>query len=623
MFKLLTSFGITLGAALLGACGSSSQTSSVATSTAHGTLSENPPFRIASLDAASFKAELAGTSSGAQLLQLSGNPSCGVDFYYVKFWTVGGAGEATESSGALMVPTGAAPACSGPRPVVLYAHGTNTDKTFNLADITNTANTEGVLIAAMFAAQGYIVVAPNYAGYDISTLGYHPFLNAEQQSGEMIDILTAARTALPKSWRRRPVTAASCSSPATPKEAMWPSPPSERCRPRARGDRRCAACPDPMRSRLSATPLYSATSTWARPFSRRCSAPATNKAYGNIYSTPERYLLRDLRERHRDAAAERRRRSPLCSRPACCHRPRCSTVRRRPSRCPAMRPVRGTDGAARGARHPGYPLPRRATPLFAAGFGSPYLSTIPIASLCTGCRGRSGRRHTAGRAGVPLAAQAPVQPLRLAFYKNDLRNGNWAPTSPTLLCGGDADPTVFFPVNTGTMAAFWSPLVPAGLITVLDVNGTPAGPVCGPADRVPRKPSGATRLLRIGGRGQPVARGGGATHRAGVSRVRGALLLSCGARLLRRTVRGSVMTTFSVRTLSAAFAVAASVCFATPASSEDYPSNSIRASTSVFYHSKADDLSGPYVPPGVNIDAKDVQTLYLAYVRRLVRALRR
>ena len=49
----------------------------------------------------------------------------------------------------------------------------------------------------MFAAQGYIVVAPNYAGYDISTLGYHPFFNAVQQSGEMMDILAAARTALP------------------------------------------------------------------------------------------------------------------------------------------------------------------------------------------------------------------------------------------------------------------------------------------------------------------------------------------------------------------------------------------------------------------------------------------
>ena len=34
------------------------------------------------------------------------------------------------------------------------------------------------MIAAMYAAQGFIVVAPNYAGYDISTLGYHPYLNA-------------------------------------------------------------------------------------------------------------------------------------------------------------------------------------------------------------------------------------------------------------------------------------------------------------------------------------------------------------------------------------------------------------------------------------------------------------
>src|SRR6202045_365426 len=198
MFKLLTRSSGALGAALLCACGSSSPTSTVATSTAHGTLAENPPFRIASLNAATFQAELAATSSGAQLLQIAGSPSCGVDFYYVKFWTVGGAGETTESSGALMVPTGAAPACSGPRPIVLYAHGTDTDKTLNIADVTKASNTEGALIAAMFAAQGYIVVAPNYAGYDISTLGYHPFLNAGQQSGEMIDILTAARTALPK-----------------------------------------------------------------------------------------------------------------------------------------------------------------------------------------------------------------------------------------------------------------------------------------------------------------------------------------------------------------------------------------------------------------------------------------
>jgi hypothetical protein len=79
-------------------------------------------------------------------------------------------------------------------------------------------------------------------------------------------------------------------------------------------------------------------------------------------------------------------------------------------------------------------------------------------------------------AGAPLAAAPPTQTLRNALYVNDMRNGNWSPMEPTLLCGGDQDPTVFFSVDTGTMAAFWSAEVQAGLITVLDVNGTPAGP---------------------------------------------------------------------------------------------------------------------------------------------------
>ena len=55
-----------------------------------------------------------------------------------------------------------------------------------------------------------------------------------------------------------------------------------------------------------------------------------------------------------------------------------------------------------------------------------------------------------------------------------MRTG-WYPKVPTLLCGGDLDPTVFFSVNTGTMAAYWSAL-PAGAVTVLDINATPSGP---------------------------------------------------------------------------------------------------------------------------------------------------
>jgi outer membrane protein len=62
----------------------------------------------------------------------------------------------------------------------------------------------------------------------------------------------------------------------------------------------------------------------------------------------------------------------------------------------------------------------------------------------------------------------------------------------------------------------------------------------------------------------------------------------------------------------------AAIVTAVPALADDVPSNSARIGVySVFYHVSADDLSGPYVPPGANIDAKNVETLYLAYVRRL------
>ena len=54
---------------------------------------------------------------------------------------------------------------------------------------TNPSYPESLLLAALYAAQSYIVVAPNYAGFDSSTLGYYPYLNAEQSSKEMIDTL--------------------------------------------------------------------------------------------------------------------------------------------------------------------------------------------------------------------------------------------------------------------------------------------------------------------------------------------------------------------------------------------------------------------------------------------------
>jgi outer membrane protein len=54
------------------------------------------------------------------------------------------------------------------------------------------------------------------------------------------------------------------------------------------------------------------------------------------------------------------------------------------------------------------------------------------------------------------------------------------------------------------------------------------------------------------------------------------------------------------------------------ADSAGVPDNTVRIGLYYLnYHSTADDLSGPYVPSGVNLAVEDVTTLYLAYVRRL------
>lgn len=78
------------------------------------------------------------------------------------------------------------------------------------------------------------------------------------------------------------------------------------------------------------------------------------------------------------------------------------------------------------------------------------------------------------------------------------------------------------------------------------------------------------------------------------------------------------MTTFSVRILSAAIAtVSAGLYCAAPALADDSPNSARIGLYSVFYHVSADNLSGPFVPAGANLDANNVETLYLAYVRTL------
>src|SRR5208283_162747 len=459
MFNFFRPLAIALAAVLLAACGSSnsqsSQTATISTSTAPGTLAVSPPLRIASLNAATFQSQIAATgTAGAQLLQLTGNPTCGVDFYYLKFWTVGGAGETTESSGALMVPTGAAPNCSGLRPVVAYAHATQTNKAFNIADITNPSNTEGALIAAMFAAQGYIVVAPNYAGYDISTLGYHPFINAAQQSGEMMDILSAARAALPT------INSATSDNGqlfiSGYSEGGYVAMATQRAI-QAAGGKVTAAAPMSGPYALEAfgdAVFFGAVNLGSTQFSPLL-ANSYQHAYGNVniaanpifstfYPDAETLLPSD---------------TPIDTIFAEGMLPETALF---DSATPV---VPGLTALLAIPPTPALPLSRQ-TPLFQLGFNNPYLinNDFRVSYAVDAANHPDGALTSPPTPGVPVAKVEPTFGLRQDFYVNDLRNGAWAPMEPTLLCGGDQDPTVYFSVNTETMAAFWSAL-PAGLVT--------------------------------------------------------------------------------------------------------------------------------------------------------------
>jgi outer membrane protein len=70
--------------------------------------------------------------------------------------------------------------------------------------------------------------------------------------------------------------------------------------------------------------------------------------------------------------------------------------------------------------------------------------------------------------------------------------------------------------------------------------------------------------------------------------------------------------------LIAAATLAASLWTSSAHADDEVYSNSLRLGVYfVFYHTSATDLQGPYVPAGVNFKAKDLETLYAAYVRRL------
>jgi hypothetical protein len=456
-----------LAALVLAACGGGSSSTTAANSSGtRGQLIYNPPYRMASVDAVTFAANLtAQGATGAALLTLAGPPVCGIDFHYIQYYTVGGAGEATSASGALMVPTGMAALCTGKRPIVLYAHGTTFQRSYNIADPTNPNNpaaSELGLIAAVFAAHGYIVVAPNYAGYDSSPLPYHPWLNADQQSKDMIDALTAARSALGKipaaatldsgklfitgysqgghvaMATLRALQAASMSVTAA-------APMSGPYALEAFGDAILFG-----QVNIGST-LFFPLLTESYQHAYKNVYNATTDVYSTTYATGIDTLLPGSSSSSQLFAQGKLPQSALFD----------STT-----------PMTGN--ATLDAE-----LAVPSNPLFAAGFGNPFLinNSIRVAyALDVAASPDGALAASPPPAGAPLATN-PMYPFRQDLKLNDLRNPAWVPGAPLLMCGGVNDPTVFF-LNAQIMQAFWQPLpLPAGLITLLNVDNPTPNPL--------------------------------------------------------------------------------------------------------------------------------------------------
>jgi poly(3-hydroxybutyrate) depolymerase len=460
MFAWLRVLAVLMTAGLLVACGGSDNDDDDAPPpsggatpppTTRGSLIVTPPARLLSISADQLVALVTAESGGSDLLKLIASPKCGIDVHQLRYNTVDPADQPTTASGALMIPTGTDPACQGARPIVTYTHGTTVTKSYNIADLTNPDNAEGLLMAVTFAAQGYIVVAPNYTGFDTSTQPYHAYLNADQSAKDTADAIAAARSALPTSTAPNAtangklfITGYSQGghvAMATHRELQRTGVAVTASAPMS-GPYALAALGDAV---------FQGQVTESAPLLVTYLMTGYQRAYGNIYSAATdafdaRYaagidaLLPTAGTRSELFAQNKLPREQLFS---------------------------STPPDPAFAAYTPATTPAELAPIFAKGFGPDALLTnsYRLAYLQDAQANPDGA-FPAVTDGRPAAT--PAHPLRVAFKRNDLRD--WIPTAPVQLCAGHDDPTVLY-LNTERIAAYWSANGVTAPIELLDVDG--------------------------------------------------------------------------------------------------------------------------------------------------------
>jgi hypothetical protein len=439
------------------------------------TLVDGSPKRVASYTAAELEARVARPEansdpmfqgimrmpSGKALLALAGTGiKCGVDIWSMQYTTVGGAGEPTMASGAVMVPTGGA-GCTGSRPTIVYARSASMQRNINIADLDQNYLGEPELLAALFAGQGYITIATNYAGYDTSPLPYHPYLNADQQSKDMIDSLAAGQALLRRvkaaargngqlliSGYSQGGYVAMATHRAMQQLGMTVTASASGAGPYAMG--------------LFGDNVFRGTDfTPGDTFQLPLLITSYQKAYGDLYVSPA-----DLYNPQFAQGIETL--LPSVGSPGVLFK----TGRLPPkavfSRTPPAASA-GSDMVLQRALQAVTP-PATGGPADAIGarsFGDPALigNTARAGVLLDAMAHPDGAALSATGVGMPSATAE--NPLRRAFARNDLRS--WTPQSPVLMCSMQSNPWVSYHSHQQLLADLWAEL-PAGRITSIDLE---------------------------------------------------------------------------------------------------------------------------------------------------------
>lgn len=452
-------FAIAVTAGLLTACGGSDDgdnddpppSGDATPPPTRGTLITNPPPRLLSIGADQLVALVTAQSGGSDLLELIAPPKCGIDVHQLQYNTVDETEQPTTASGGLFIPTGSDPACQGGRPILTYAHGTQVVKTFNIANLNDPDNAEGLLMAIAFAAQGYIVVAPNYTGFDTSAAPYHAYLNADQSAKDTADAIAAARSALPTGTAPNVTDGGKLFITGYSQGGHVAMATHRLLQQTGVAVTASAPMSGPYALAAFADAVFQGRVVGSTPLFLAYLIPGYQRAYGNIYSTPTEVFEARYASGIEALLPTTGTRSQLFEQ----------------GLLPRDQTFSNTPPDPTFAVYTPATTPAELAFVFARGFGPDALITnsYRLAYLQDAQANPDGGFPTVTD-GRPAAT--PAHPLRVAFKRNDLRD--WLPTAPVLLCAGHDDPTVLY-MNTELIASYWSANGATAAIKVLDVDG--------------------------------------------------------------------------------------------------------------------------------------------------------